>query len=91
MNMIYIIYNTTMTESDSYIALLLFIKIKYRNIVHMVIMNFQRGQTYKLNYTSIPFLLLVFPLLMNTISKTANIKYIIPNITGIKIAATLLE
>lgn len=28
---------------------------------------------------------------MNTISKTANIKDIIPNITGIKIAATLLE
>lgn len=54
-------------------------------------MNFQRGQTYKLNYTSIPFLLLVFPLLMNTISKTANIKDIITNITGIKIAATLLE
>lgn len=28
---------------------------------------------------------------MNTISKTANIKDIITNITGIKIAATLLE
>lgn len=90
--MVYVIYNTTMTEGDSYIALLLFIKINYRNDDYMTLLNLVKANT-KCKYTSIPFFLLIvtFLLLMNTTSKTASIKEIIPNITAITIAVTLLE
>lgn len=54
MNMVYVIYNTTMTEGDSYIALLLFIKINYRNDDYMTLLNLVKANT-KCKYTSIPF------------------------------------
>lgn len=90
--MVYVIYNTTMTEGDSYIALLLFIKINYRNDDNMTLLNLVKANT-KRKYTSLPFFLLIvtFLLLMNTTSKTASIKEIIPNITAITIAVTLHE
>lgn len=92
MNMVYVIYNTTMTEGDSYIALLLFIKINYRNDDNMTLLNLVKANT-KCKYTSLPLFLLIvtFLLLMNTTSKTASIKEIIPNITAITIAVTLHE
>lgn len=51
MNMVYVIYNTTMTEGDSYIALLLFIKINYRNDDNMTLLNLVKANT-KCKYTS---------------------------------------
>lgn len=89
--MVYVIYNTTMTVGDLYIALLLFIKINYRND-YMTLLNLVKANT-KCKYTSLPFFLLIvtFLLLMNTTSKTASIKESIPNITAITIAVTLLE